>query len=155
MRRMAISTAILAAALSSVAFAQGYGGYRNDPYYRDDPYYRGGRYSDRYRDGYGNRDPYGSPRIIDRVRADLERGASSTYYANHQRGRFEHAMRELNRFEDRWRQGKFDKGRLDEVIEDLANLSRARDLDPRMRDIMARDANDLRVFRANRGYGRW
>ena len=142
MRRMILSTAMVAAALSSVAFAQGY--------YGNQGYYRGG--DGRYRDGYNS-----GPRILDRVRADFERGASTSFYARDQRWRFDHAIRELNRFEDKLREGKFDKGKLDSVIDDAAHLSRARDLDPRMRDIMARDADELRAFRANRGgyYGRW
>ncbi len=133
MGRMIFSTALGAGLLATVAFAQSYGGYRYDS-------------------GYNGDHGYQRPGVINQVRADLERAASSSFYAHAQRGRFDHALRELNRFEDRLRRGKFDKGPLDEVISDTSHLSRARELEPRMRDMLARDANELRAFRSSRGY---
>ena len=125
--------------LASSAFAQSYGGYR-------DPYTRGGEYSR----GYG-----ANP--VNRAMSDLQRAAASSYYARHQRGHFDHAMRELAKFENKFQRGRFDKHPLDEAIGELSHLSRSGDLDPRTCDILARDADELRAFRAgayDRGYNR-
>lgn len=91
--------------------------------------------------------------ILDRAFTDLQRAASSSYYARHERGHFDHAMRELAKFQDKLRRGKFDKHPLDEVIGEMSHLSRASELHPRFRDLMARDADELRAYRASGGYG--
>src|SRR5512138_3836279 len=82
--------------------------YRNDPYYRgDDPYYRGGdRPYGRDRGGYND---YG-PRIVDRVRADLNNVRSLRRADRHERDHYQHAMEALDRFDRKLREGKWDRG---------------------------------------------
>jgi hypothetical protein len=117
---------------ASAALAQEYGGHR-------------------YRDSYGN--PYrGGGDAVDRVFADLQEAASTSVYARHQRSHFDHAMRELSRFQNKWRNGRFDKHPLDEAIGEMSHLSRAGELNPQVRDRMARDADELRAFRARGSY---
>jgi hypothetical protein len=112
---------------ASTALAQDYGGYR-------------------YRDSYGN--PYrGRGDVIDRVFSDLQDAASTSLYAHHQRGHFDHAMRDLSRFQDKWRNGRFDRRPLDEAIGAMLHLSRAGELNPAVRERMAFDADELRAFR--------
>lgn len=109
----------------------------------------------RYRDGYG--EPYdqhyarGRGDVLDRAYGDLQWAASSSFYARHQRGHFDHAMREMAKFQDRFSRGRFDKHPLDEVIGEMSHLSRSGELNPQVRETMARDADELRAFRAG-GY---
>jgi hypothetical protein len=150
MRQLALSVLLVATTGLFVtgAFAQSYGGYRDNPYSRGDRNYRG----DRYRgDGYRGGD------IVDRTFADLQQTASASFYARHERGHFDHAMRELSKFQNKRARGKFDHHALDEAIGEMSRLSRAGELNPRVRETMARDADELRVFRAggydNGGFG--
>ena len=137
MRRSALMF-LVAGGLATGLFAQDYERYR-DPY--------GHRYEDR--SGYNRGD------VLDRAFSDLRWAASSSFYARHQRGHFDHALQELGRFEEKFRRGRFDRHPLDEAIGEMSHLSRANELEPRVRETMARDADELRVFRAggDPGYG--
>src|SRR5262245_20002056 len=93
----------LAAATSN---AQTYG-------YGDRPYYQGDRYSYNGRSyGYGRA---GSP--VDQALYDLSRVGRNAYVDHHERDHFRHAQEDLGRFQERWSQGRFDRGRLDRAIE--------------------------------------
>lgn len=140
---------------------------RDDPYYRNDPNYRNypnrGGYDDGryYRQGgypeqgrYGN-DRYGYGRnqdsLIQRVLSDLNIAAANARLDGHERKHFDDAFRQLEQFDDRWARGKFDSGKLHEAIEDLEHLANADRVSGRDRDMLARDLQDLRQFRATRG----
>lgn len=152
MRRFTFSALVLASLtlLPAGAFAQRYPGSR-DPYYgRDaygsrDPYY--GRDRDAYygRD-YGNRGYRGGDPVDSAMRG-LRQAASMSRYDGHERKHFDNAMRDLSRFQDRRRSGRFDRGALDSAISNMSDLARADQLHPRARDIIARDLSDLRNFR--------
>jgi hypothetical protein len=139
MRQLALTALLVASAgmFGSAASAQDYGRYGDD---------RNSR-------GYGRDREFG-PRggdIVDRALNDLQRAASTSFYARHDRGRFDHAMRELSKFQNKWSRGKFDNHALDEAISEMSHLSRSGELNPRVRDVMARDADELRAFRAAGG----
>jgi hypothetical protein len=135
-RQLALTTLLFATAgiFASAASAQDYGRYGDDRYSR----------------GYSRDREFGNRRgdVVDRAFADLQRAASSSFYARHQRGHFDHAMRELSKFQNKWSRGKFDNHAIDEAIGEIAHLSRAGELNPRVRELMARDADELRAFRA-------
>jgi hypothetical protein len=125
-----------------------------DRYYppRNDPYYRNNR------DGYGQ-DRYSQQRaygrnyesLIGRVLTDLDRAAASAYLDEHERKHFEEVAGKLQEFEARWARGRFDTGKLDKAIENLEHLAEADRVRGRDRDMLARDVQDLRRFRATRG----
>ena len=144
---------LLAFTIAAGAQTRGQGPYypqRDDPYYRNDPnrgYYpdQGLYGNDRY--GYGrNGDP-----LIGRVLADLNMAASNARVDGHERRHFDEAAQKLHEFEGRWAQGKFDTGKLDKAIQNLEHLADADQLRGRDRDMLARDMEDLRQFRATRG----
>src|SRR5207249_163451 len=99
-----------------ISNAQTYGG----PYNDRAPYDNGDRYGYGNRSyGYGNR---GSGSPIDRALNDLSRVDRNAYVDHHERQHFQHAQEDLARFQDRWAQGRFDKGRLDRAIENIQHL---------------------------------
>jgi hypothetical protein len=139
MRHIKVSMILAGAALlGAVAVAQDYGGYRGR-----------GRGDDRYRDYYGDygRSAYRGGSPVERAMSDLSRAASAGYADRHERGHIDHALRELSKFQDKWRRGKFDRHALDEATENMEHLARADALHPRARDIIARDLYELRDFR--------
>lgn len=92
---------------------------------------------------------------VDRAMADLNRAARNARFVDgHERKHFDRAMQELGRFEDRWRDGRFDKGRLDKGIENIQHLVNSDRLHPSDRRMLARDLSELREFRARGGYDR-
>jgi hypothetical protein len=158
MRRFIFTALFLgsAVALTAPAFAQRYPDpyYGNrDPYYgRNDPDYGGNRdpYYGNNRGRYGN--TYYDP--VDRALDNLQRAASTNRYDHHERSHFDKAIHELSKFRDRWHSnGHFDRGALDKAISNMNDLSRARQLHPRDRDLIGRDLYDLRAFRDGGGGG--
>ena len=127
--------------VSVTSHAQTYGG----PY-GDRQYGNGDRY------GYGRNDR-GSGSPVDRALSDLSRFDRNAYVDHHERDHFRHAQDDLARFQERWSQGRFDRGRLDRAIEHMQHLVNARQLRGRDRDVLANDLADLRNFRASSGRG--
>jgi hypothetical protein len=123
---------------------------------RDQDRYRGYG-DDRYRDrdyGYENGGYGRSMRnnVVGRVITDLDRSRSYRRVSDHDRKHYEKAREELQRFQSNWENGKFDTGRLDKAIDNLKDLAQSDRVDPRERQMFARDIEDLRAFRSNRGY---
>jgi hypothetical protein len=146
--------------LSLAAHAQSLG---QGPYYpqREDPYRNGpnqGDYNDgRYQRGYPDQSRYGNGygreqgSLVGRVLSDLDAAATNARLDGHERKHFDTVAQKLQEFEERLAQGKFDTGKLDKAIENLEHLADADRISGRDRDILARDLQDLRQFRSNRG----
>jgi hypothetical protein len=119
------------------------------------PYDRDGR-------GYGY-DRYGQPRdyrggsnqryLFDRVMRDVNQAAQRSPLDGHERHHVDAVFESLQQFQSRWARGKFDTGKLDRAIENLDHLARADRVRGYDRERLYRDVQDLRQFRANRGYG--
>lgn len=139
----------------SVALAQGPRG----PWY-DDGYggRRGGNYGGGYGDRYGDngRNGYRGGSPVGRVLSDLDMVARRAYrfVDGHERNHFDRAASELRKFEDRARQGRFDRGALDKAIDHMDDLARAHQLQPQDRNIIGRNVAMLRDMRNGGGYGR-
>jgi hypothetical protein len=114
-----------------------------------------------YRDRYGNSSPYSRGPYSDRGRyddvvgralSDLNRAGSIRFADKHERRHFEDARKDLFRFEENRRRGRFDRDRLDGAIDHLNHLVRSPQLHPRDREMLARNMDALRDFRARGGY---
>jgi hypothetical protein len=91
----------------------------------------------------------------DRTAHHLESLAHRTgpFESGRERSRYDHAIRHLSEFQNRLYQGHFDRDRLDQAINDVQNVVNHNPLDNRARGMLWNDLNDLRAFRATRGYG--
>lgn len=118
----------------------------SDPYYRNDRFNEGRHYG---QGGYG----YGQNQdLIGRVLYDLNNAARYARLDGHESRHFEQSAEKLQEFQERLDRGRFDTGKLDKVIENLEHLAQADRVHPRDRRMLARDLEDLRQFRASRGY---
>ena len=117
------------------------------PYYRNRDGYPDDRYSQQRAYGYGRNQQF----LIGRVMTDLNRAAERARLDGHERKHFDEVAGNLQEFETRWARGKFDTGKLDKAIHNLEHLAEADRVHGRDRDILARDVEDLRQFRASRG----
>lgn len=142
-----LSSAILFGGLLSLGLAAQEPYYRNDPYYRNPDGYSGDRYSWQREYGYGQNRQL----LIDRVMTDLNRAAQRAYLDGHERKHFDEVARNLQEFDERWARGRFDSGKLDKAIHNLEHLAEADRVHGRDREILSRDLEDLRNFRASRG----
>ena len=103
------------------------------------------------------RDFHASARdLIAHVQNDLQRAAEFANSGNaikikkdeKQIERYRNAQRSASNFDRKLSQGKFDKGDLDDAINDLKNVIEHNTLQSEDRDSLTADLRDLRVLRA-------
>jgi hypothetical protein len=85
--------------------------------------------------------------IINRTINDLRR-ASRFGRGGREAERYDNAIRHLADFERGLNRDRFDRGRLDEAIDDLKHVVENNNLSPRERSILSEDLRELRQFRA-------
>src|SRR5690349_11962549 len=91
--------------------------------------------------------------LVQRVQQDLRHAARINRDDDKERDRYDNAMKHLSDFDKDLSRNKFDKGKLDDAIEDVKNVVDHNTLDPRGRDLLSQDLRDLRSLRQNRGAG--
>src|ERR1700733_3667662 len=64
--------------------------------------------------------------------------------------RYENAEKHLSNFDRELTKDHFDKGKLDNAIDDVKNVVEHNTLDPQSRDALRRDLGDLRILRDER-----
>lgn len=90
---------------------------------------------------------------VDRALSNLQRAArNARWIDSHERKHLERATRELVRFQERWYDGRFDRGRLDKAIENIQDLADSRQLHPMDRRVLSADLHALRDFRSRGGH---
>jgi hypothetical protein len=99
-----------------------------------------------YRDGYAR-----EGNVIGRVMGDVDLAARNSYLDRREQQRLWRVREDLQRFDERWRRGQWDQGRLDSAISNLSRVADNGRMDSRDRRMMFNDANLLREFRSNRG----
>jgi hypothetical protein len=117
---------------------------------------RNRRRSDGY-DGYeyGNNSGYGrqNTAILSRTIQDLQTASARNRIDGHERDHANRAMRELRNLG--YRGGTIDSRSLSRVLEDLDHLSRADQIHPRDRQVLARDRQALASMYGGYGYNVW
>ena len=98
--------------------------------------------------GYYQRQP-ASP--AERTIEDLRRISERETFSHGEHDRYQHAIEHLAEFSGKLYGGRFDRGKLDRGIDDVRNVLARNRIDPRGREILSGDLNELYRFRANYG----
>jgi len=85
--------------------------------------------------------------VIDRTQNDLRTAAEFEHHNGKQTGRYENAQRHLSDFDRDLTRGHFDRGRLNQAIDDVSDVVDHNTLDPSNRDALRHDLTDLRILR--------
>lgn len=85
--------------------------------------------------------------LVDRVQNDLARAEDFTRNNEKERVRYENVQHHLSQFDRDLRHDRFDKGKLNDAINNLKDVVRRNTLAPPDRDELARDLSDLRTLR--------
>lgn len=96
--------------------------------------------------------------LVNRVHTDLNRGYDAWHLSHGDRDRLTHAEHQLRDFSGHWRQGKFDKGNLDDAIGAIQHVLDNNHLNGRERDALWEDVSQLRRMREaydRHEIGRW
>jgi hypothetical protein len=92
-------------------------------------------------------DLYRARDLVDRVQNDLARAEDFTRNNEKERVRYENVQHHLSEFDRGLRRDHFDKGKLDDAINNLKDVVKKNTLDGRDRDALAADLSDLRTLR--------
>jgi len=114
-------------------------------------------YRDRNGSDYRGDNNYGRGDAVSRTLNDLHRVQSSGWIDRRDRDNFQDATKELLKFQDRRRDGRFDRGSLDDAIGEIQRIVNGGRVHPRARDILARDLYSLRDLRSygDQSYNRY
>ena len=85
--------------------------------------------------------------LVARVQDDLRRAADFTATKEKERDRYRDVQRKLSEFDRELTKGHFDKGKLDDAIDELKEVVKNNTLESHDRDALASDLADLRTLR--------
>jgi hypothetical protein len=85
--------------------------------------------------------------LVARVQDDLRRAEDFTRNNEKERVRYENVQHHLSEFDGDLRRDHFDKGKLDDAIDNLKDVVRKNTLESHDRDALAADLSDLRTLR--------
>jgi hypothetical protein len=92
------------------------------------------------------RDFDGARQLIGRTDHDL-RAVSPDALSEKERERYDNALRDLSEFDKDLSHGKYDKGKLNDAIDDVNNVCKNNTLPPEQRDVLQSDLEGLRALR--------
>jgi hypothetical protein len=87
----------------------------------------------------------------ERTMEDLRQVAQRNAFTHGERDRYDHAIQHLSEFSGKLYSGRFDRGKLDRSIEDVRNVLGRNRMDPRGRQILEADLNELYRYRSTYG----
>ena len=88
--------------------------------------------------------------LVAHVQDDLQRAADFTHTNEKERSRYENVQHHLSEFDRELRRDHFDKGKLDDSIDNLKDVVKNNTLESHDRDALAMDLSDLRTLRDTR-----
>ena len=87
-------------------------------------------------------------RPVEATMRDLQDIGAQNTFSNHERERYDNALRHLSEFSERLHErGQFDKDKLDQAIEDVQNVVNHNPMPEMARRTLQRDDNELRRLR--------
>jgi hypothetical protein len=88
--------------------------------------------------------------LVSRVQNDLQRAEDFTRTNEKERVRYENVQHHLSEFDRELRRDHFDKGKLNDSIDNLKDVVKDNTLESHDRDALAADLSDLRTLRDTR-----
>ena len=88
--------------------------------------------------------------LVAHVQDDLQRAADFTRTNEKERSRYENVQHHLSEFDRELRRDHFDKGKLDDSIDNLKDVVKNNTLESHDRDTLASDLSDLRTLKDTR-----
>src|SRR5260370_11072505 len=85
--------------------------------------------------------------LVAKVQTDLERAADFTRSNEKERSRYQSVQRKLSEFDRELKKGKFEKGKLDEAIDELKEVVKSNTLESHDRESLSADLTALRILR--------
>jgi hypothetical protein len=89
--------------------------------------------------------------LVYRVQENLRQAEQFTPPADKEKERYHNAQHHLSEFDRKLSEGRFDKDKLDEAIDDVKNVVEHNTLSPESRDKLTQDLHELRELRRMRG----
>jgi hypothetical protein len=89
--------------------------------------------------------------LVSRVQKNLRRAERFTPPNEKEKERYHNAQQHLSEFDRKLSEGRFDKDKLDEAIDDVKNVVEHNTLAAEARDVLSRDLQELRDLRRARG----
>ena len=89
--------------------------------------------------------------LVGRTQDDVRRASSYANTNRKERERYDNALKRLSTFDRHLTKGKFDKGKLNQVVDDLKNILDHNTLSTNDRDALMQDIAQLRQLRSTRG----
>ncbi len=88
--------------------------------------------------------------MMQKVYRDLERAAADSYFANNRTDRFrlERAKQQINEFQTKWSNGRYDSRELNDVVVALQSVVDRNTNNWRDREVLREDLDRLRRFRS-------
>jgi hypothetical protein len=95
---------------------------------------------------------YGRARdLVSRVQKNLRHAERFTPPNEKEKERYHNAQQHLSEFDRKLSEGRFDKDKLDQAIDDVKNVVEHNTLAAESRDVLSRDLQELRDLRRARG----
>jgi hypothetical protein len=88
--------------------------------------------------------------LVGKSQRDLSGISNAAAASAKEKERYDNAMRHLSEFDDGLAHNKFDKGKLDNSIDDIDNVCKNNTLRPEERDVLLGDLRELRHLREDR-----
>ena len=89
--------------------------------------------------------------LVARTQDDVRRASGYANVNHKEHQRYNNAIKRLSTFDRHLTKGKFDKGKLDQAIDDIKNILDHNTLSANDRDALMQDVADLRKLRSNKG----
>lgn len=87
--------------------------------------------------------------LVERSQHDLQNVASVATMSGKERERYDNALHHLSEFDQALVHSHFDKGKLDQAVEDIDNVCKNNTLTPTERDVLLGDAREFRRLRSD------
>jgi hypothetical protein len=98
---------------------------------------------------YAQRDWNGARDLVGRSQKDLQNISNVAALSGKERERYDNALHHLSELDQAFVHSHFDKGKLDQAVEDMDNVCKNNTLNPTERDVILGDIRELRRLKSD------